>query len=192
MRIFCYGDSDTYGYDPRSRLGGRYPASVRWTDRLSAATGWTVVNAGLNGREIPHTAGQLRDAEALFASSLPFDLTTVFLGGNDLLQGRSAQEAAERMDRFLDRLAAYPAVLLVPPPAVRGAWVSEHLRAESAKLPALYEALAAQRGVPFVNPGAWDIEMTFDGIHYSEAGHGVFALRMQEALTAIARERGLL
>ena len=29
-RLLCYGDSNTYGYDPRSYLGGRYPDSIRW------------------------------------------------------------------------------------------------------------------------------------------------------------------
>ena len=33
-RLLCYGDSNTYGYDPRSYLGGRYPQSVRWTALL--------------------------------------------------------------------------------------------------------------------------------------------------------------
>ena len=40
MRILCYGDSDTYGHDPRSPLGKPYPPDVRWTDRLARATGW--------------------------------------------------------------------------------------------------------------------------------------------------------
>ena len=38
-RIFCFGDSNTYGYDPREPLGGRYPADARWPELLSAATG---------------------------------------------------------------------------------------------------------------------------------------------------------
>ena len=38
-KILCFGDSNTYGYDPRSCLGGRYPDSVRWTALLEAA-GW--------------------------------------------------------------------------------------------------------------------------------------------------------
>ena len=29
MKILCIGDSNTYGYDPRSYLGDRYPAEVR-------------------------------------------------------------------------------------------------------------------------------------------------------------------
>ena len=29
QKILCYGDSNTYGYDPRAYLGGRYPKAVR-------------------------------------------------------------------------------------------------------------------------------------------------------------------
>ncbi len=32
MNIICFGDSNTYGYDPRSYLGGRYDADNRWPD----------------------------------------------------------------------------------------------------------------------------------------------------------------
>ena len=34
MKVVCFGDSNTYGYDPRSWLGGRYPAESRWVDLL--------------------------------------------------------------------------------------------------------------------------------------------------------------
>lgn len=51
MRIFCYGDSNTYGYDPRSCLTARYPAEERWTGQLPGD--WEILNHGMNGREIP-------------------------------------------------------------------------------------------------------------------------------------------
>ena len=35
-----YGDSNTYGYDPRSMMGDRYPQDVRWTGILQKETGW--------------------------------------------------------------------------------------------------------------------------------------------------------
>ena len=38
-RILCLGDSNTYGYDPRSYVGGRYPETVRWTGRLRLQNG---------------------------------------------------------------------------------------------------------------------------------------------------------
>ena len=53
MKLICLGDSNTYGYDPRSWLGGRYPADSRWVDILAAKTDWEVLNLGQNGREIP-------------------------------------------------------------------------------------------------------------------------------------------
>lgn len=53
MKVTCFGDSNTYGYDPRSFLGGRYDPDHRWVDILAAETGWTVYNMGQNGREIP-------------------------------------------------------------------------------------------------------------------------------------------
>ena len=35
--ILCYGDSNTYGYNPSN--GFRYPENVRWTGRLQSALG---------------------------------------------------------------------------------------------------------------------------------------------------------
>ncbi|MFR1478709.1 MAG: GDSL-type esterase/lipase family protein, partial [Hydrogeniiclostridium mannosilyticum] len=92
MRVICFGDSNTYGYDPRSYLGGRYDADSRWVDILAEETGWSVCNMGQNGREIPTVA-----------PSFPTDtdLQIVMLGTNDLLQGRSPEQAAERLERFL-------------------------------------------------------------------------------------------
>lgn len=186
MRILCYGDSDTYGHNPCSPLGEPYPPEVRWTDRLAAATGWEVLNAGLNGREIPHRPGELADAEQLFAAAKPFDLATVFLGSNDMFQGLSAQEVTDRMDAFLVHLSGYPILLLSPVPMVSGTWVTEQrLVTESAKLAGLYQELAKRRGLWFADPGTWGIEMAFDGAHYSEEGHRVFAQRIQEVLSGI-------
>lgn len=186
MRILCYGDSDTYGHNPCSPLGEPYPPEVRWTDRLAAATGWEVLNAGLNGREIPHRPGELADAEQLFAAAKPFDLATVFLGSNDMFQGLSAQEVTDRMDAFLDHLSGYPILLLSPVPMISGTWVTEQrLVTESARLTGLYQELAKRRGLWFADPGTWGIEMAFDGAHYSEEGHRVFAQRIQEVLSGI-------
>lgn len=45
MRILCYGDSNTYGYDPRGFFGDRYPKESRWVDILAQRTGWQIQNA---------------------------------------------------------------------------------------------------------------------------------------------------
>ena len=54
--VICYGDSNTYGFDPRMGCPERLPRRVRWTGRLDALPGLRIINEGMNGREIPHTA----------------------------------------------------------------------------------------------------------------------------------------
>lgn len=181
MRLLCYGDSNTYGYDPRSFLGDRYPKDIRWTDRLARETGWEVVNAGQNGRTIPGPSA----AKRLPTVYGPADILTVMLGTNDLLQGCSPQEAAQRMEVFLTPLlGVYPSILLIsPPPMQPGTWVTEdRFLADSIALAKFYGNLAQRVGVRFADAGAWGVELLFDGVHFSEEGHRAFASGVLAAL----------
>lgn len=189
MRLLCFGDSNTYGYDPRSFLGDRYSADVRWTEVLSRSTGWTVLNAGLNGREIPHRPHELEDAARLLAACGPLDALAVMLGSNDLLQAsaRTAADAANRMETFLryllERQTPETVLLIAPPPMRPGTWVTEpRISKESAKLSSAYKALAQRLDIPFLDAGQLDIALLFDGVHFSEAGHRAFAKGVQAAL----------
>ena len=100
-RLLCYGDSNTYGYDPRSYLGERYPKSVRWTALLNAG-GWKVINKGENGRTIPKLNQEIEAAASTIHRSNA-ETTVVMLGSNDLLQypGLTAEVCGKRMERFL-------------------------------------------------------------------------------------------
>lgn len=171
MRLLCIGDSNTYGYDPSSYFGGRYPACVRWTDNLD---GWEVVNCGMNGLSIPADGKVWRN---LIESKNP-NLITIMLGSNDLLEGRSAAAAAERMETFLKTiLDNWKSVLLIaPPPMKPGAWVqSESQIRESGRLCQLYRDQADKLGIDFADAGDWNVELSFDGVHFTEAGHEAFA-----------------
>ena len=185
MRILCFGDSNTYGYDPRSYFGSRYPAEHRWVDLLAQRSGWEVLNAGENGREIPRTAGELRRFAQLLSGCQPVDLLLVMLGGNDLLQGADAAGVAVRMEAFLTQipLPREQIVLIGPPPVKPGAWVTEErLLADSVGLAAAYQALSQKLGTRFVDAGGWEIALTFDGVHFSEEGHRTFAENLYLAL----------
>lgn len=187
MKLLCFGDSNTYGYDPRSYLGGRYSAEYRWVDLLAQETGWEVLNAGQNGREIPHRSHALLQAEQLIAAYGPVDMLLVMLGDNDLLQGASLSEVLSRMETFLKRMLSSCSNLLLvaPPPMKRGAWVTEDcLLNESAQLAAHYQLLARKFGIAFVDAGQWGVELTFDGVHFTEAGHLAFAKGLCAALKA--------
>ena len=181
MRILCFGDSNTYGYDPRGFFGDRYGAGDRWVDLLTKQTGHDCINAGANGREIPRNPYTFR----LLIEHAPVDVFLVMLGTNDLLQGASAKEAADRMEAFLNSLLPHcqQILLIAPPPMKRGAWVpTDELVAESIHLAEEYKLLAEKLNIPFVDTRHWNIELTFDGVHFTEEGHHTFAEKLGKEL----------
>ena len=175
MTVLCYGDSNTYGFDPRSWLGERYPADVRWTGLLARKTGWTILEEGQNGRA---------------------DVTAVMLGTNDLLANArfTAEDVTVRMQSCLEALTAVrPAssvLLIAPPPMVPGTWVGEgRLLRESARLADCCRRLAAEQGTAFADAGQWGVSLLFDGVHFSPEGHRAFADGIRRALELLAADR---
>ena len=109
--ILCYGDSNTWGYNPR---GGRYDYTIRWPTVMasllnnkssSAISGgsaegsgisgsgdcsYWVVEEGLNGRTtcledpIEGDRNGLRQLIPILRSHRPLDLVIIMLGTNDL------------------------------------------------------------------------------------------------------------
>lgn len=176
MNVIYFGDSNTYGYDPRGYFGGRCDADSRWVDILAAETGWAVYNMGQNGREIPPAA-------PAFPSDT--DLLIVMLGTNDLLQGRSPEQAAERLERFLNGVSLDQSkiLLIAPPPMTLGAWVpNQQLIENSRTFARLYHALAERLGVRFADAGTWGVSLAYDGVHFTEQGHRAFAAGLLEEL----------
>ena len=176
MNVICFGDSNTYGYDPRGYFGGRYDADSRWVDILAAETGWTVYNMGLNGREIPSAAPTF---------PVDTDLLIIMLGTNDLLQGRSPEQATEKLERFLSGISLDRSriLLIAPPPVTLGEWVpSQQLIDDSRTFSRLCQALAEQVGIRFTDAGKWDISLAYDGVHFTEQGHKAFATGLLEEL----------
>ena len=166
MKVICFGDSNTYGYDPRGYFGGRYDVDSRWVDILAAETGWNICNMGQNGREIPPAAP---------AFPADIDLLIIMLGTNDLLQGRSPEQAAERLERFLSSipLDRSKILLIAPPPVTLGAWVpSAKLIDDSRTFARLCRVLAERMGIRFADAGNWDISLAYDGVHFTEQGKG--------------------
>ena len=181
VRILCFGDSNTYGYDPRGFFSDRYGAEDRWVDLLTMHTGHDCINAGANGREIPRNPYTFR----LLTEHAPVDVFLVMLGTNDLLQGASAKEAADRMEAFLNQLLPHckQILLVAPPPMKRGAWVpTDALVTESIHLAEEYKLLAEKLKITFVDTRHWNIELTFDGVHFAEEGHHTFAENLGKEL----------
>ena len=145
-------------------------------DILAAETGWAVQNMGVNGREIPRTAPGIPPDT---------DLLIVMLGSNDLLQGRSPEEAAGKLERFLSALSLPQdhVLLIAPPPMRRGEWVpGQQLIDGSHTFAQCCRSLAKRLSIRFADAGDWDIPMAYDGVHFTKQGHRAFAAGLLEVL----------
>ena len=177
MDIACFGDSNTYGFDPRSYFGSRYPEERRWVNLLAAKTGWIVRNWGENGREIPCTSIEIPSY---------IDSLLVMLGTNDLLQGVGASIAAKRMEHFLRQLPLKreSIILIGPPPIKLGAWVPDQILVDSSRqLLSEYQNLAEHMGIHYVPTHDWNIPLCFDGVHFTEEGHRIFSEKLYFVLS---------
>ena len=199
-KILCFGDSNTYGYDPADWTEGRYPAEVRWTDNLARHTAgrWIVIEEGLNGRKIPvvsysYSRNMLLQ---LLERTGKGGLFCVMLGTNDILStGRpDARIPVRTMDELLRFLTEHKPcreiLILAPPyigskPAIDNDPMLYQCNEESRKMNRGFALLAEKYGVRFEDTGTWEIDLCYDQVHFSEAGHRRFAERMEEVLAGI-------
>ena len=60
--------------------------------------------------------------------------------------------------------------------------VTEALVEASMELNREYRALSRRLGVRFADAGMWNIPLAFDGVHFTQEGHSVFAERLAEII----------
>lgn len=180
-RALFYGDSNTYGYDPRGFLGGRYPSELIWVSRVREALkdSWTVMTDGMNGREIPSSPLTMQALDRTLKRCAPLDLFAVMLGSNDLLfSDPDPQKAADKMERMLEHVTVVlerenqkvqAEILLIAPPLDYSD--GERLKKASVRLGVLYRELAERKHYHFLDVGSQNFSLAFDGLHFSEEGH---------------------
>jgi lysophospholipase L1-like esterase len=182
-KLYCLGDSNTWGYDSRSFFGSRYSESVRWTGILKQS-GYEVINLGENGACIPGPRDYAAIARLLDGAAKE-DILFIMLGSNDLLSGKSAESAAASLSALLDGLTLFPGkiILAAPPLMKEGEWVySASIIQESKRLSDLCQDMAEKRHLVFADTHSWNIDLLYDGVHFSPKGHETFAEEMQKLL----------
>ncbi len=199
-RILFYGDSNTYGFDPADYGEGRYREDLRWTSILQKSLGeeFKIIPEGLNGRRLP----DLRLPQDLLLSLFKYlgddGIFAVMLGTNDLLCSARPDglKAAERLPAFLDFLLQNlpkERILIIAPPCVGKKESSDpDSRAfyeESIQMNRKMKACAEDKGVRFADAASWDIDLAYDQVHFSEAGHRKFAGNMRELLVSVYSKR---
>ena len=212
--VLCFGDSNTWGYDPEATALApaprRHGPSVRWTGVLASLLGpdWRVVEEGQNGRTThledplaPHRNGSLH-LPACLESHKPLDAVVLLLGTNNLKAcfRQDAEAIAAALGRMADVILTSnsgpddraPRLLLVCPAAV-GPFPADSPMAErfagaeatARELPQACAAMAAARGIAFLDLQPVVSPSPVDGIHFDAAGHQLIGGAVAEALRSL-------
>ena len=210
--ILCYGDSNTWGYDPRT--GNRYDHLTRWPMVLKKILNknapqenpeWWVDEEGLNGRTscredpVEGDRNGLRQLIPVLESHKPVDIVAVMLGTNDLkprfnptaydiAQGvRQIVKAIQKSEAGPD--GAAPKVLVICPPATVRSSAFESIFGDSTelsgRLPACYREIAGECGAAFLEAGKHIKSSDADGIHLDPEEHRKLAEAVADALKAL-------
>ena len=180
--IYCLGDSNTYGFDPRSPFGDRY--DFPWPEALGKKLNCRIFNDGINGRSTADVLFQydlLRDS--IFRQQP--DLLIILLGSNDILMDGITDAAAlgNRMDCLLQKIRKdferLP-VLLLSPPSIR---IPGPFMDTVSGLSDFYQVLSQKYGTDFLSLTKLSLPLSHDGVHLTEAGHEQLA----EILASLAK-----
>jgi len=189
-KLILFGDSNTYGYDPRGFLGGRYPEDVRWTTHVKEALkdSYEIVEEGMNGRMLPELGYGL--FTTVIQGLSREDVFVMMLGTNDILLTNhpNVDATLQRLDSILsyvskDCLATF---ILIAPPYISALDQEMQLYHDcSVEMNEGYMKLAKTHNIKAIDAGSWNIEMGYDGVHFSIEGHKKFSEFLLKSLAEI-------
>jgi lysophospholipase L1-like esterase len=205
--ILCFGDSNTWGWDPVKL--GRYARDVRWPGVLRAALGddFLVIEEGLNGRTTvwdDPIEGYNNGKEYLIPcleTHKPLDLVIVMLGTNDLKMrfSVSAFDIAESAGVLIDIIQrsqtgpgdSAPKALLIAPPPILEVGDFAHMfaggAAKSLQFAPQYRRVAEFFGCALLDAGRVIPSSQVDGIHLDADAHRKLGAAVAEKVKALLR-----
>ncbi len=197
--VLCYGDSNTYGYNPENGL--RFPEDVRWTGILQRRLGkeYRVIEEGCNGRttvfEDPLEGWKngLSYLKPCLNSHKPVDFVILMLGSNDLKETfyASADQIAFGAAQLVETIQTFtaakqgfvPKILLVSPLYIgEGIHTSpfygrflENAITRSKEFATKYGEVAQKYHCEFADASKWAQPSATDSLHMNADGHRAFA-----------------
>ena len=189
-KLILFGDSNTYGYDPRGFLGGRYPEEVRWTTHVKEALkdSYEIVEEGMNGRMLPELGYGL--FTTVIQGLSREDVFVMMLGTNDILLTKhpNVDATLQRLDSILSYVSknCLATFILIAPPYISALDQEMQLYHDcSVEMNEGYMKLAKAHNIKAIDAGSWNIEMGYDGVHFSIEGHKKFSEFLLKSLAEI-------
>ncbi|WP_458457660.1 GDSL-type esterase/lipase family protein [Pseudobutyrivibrio sp.] len=189
-KLILFGDSNTYGYDPRGFLGGRYPEEVRWTTHVKEALkdSYEIVEEGMNGRMLPELGYGL--FTTVIQGLSKEDVFVMMLGTNDILLTNhpNVDATLQRLDSILSYVSknCMATFILIAPPYISALDQEMQLYHDcTVEMNEGYMKLAKAHNIKAIDAGSWNIEMGYDGVHFSIEGHKKFSEFLLKSLAEI-------
>lgn len=189
--ILCFGDSNTWGYNPVTKM--RYDRQTRWTRVLARSLGteYEIIEEGLNARTTVHEDPLEPGRNGLtylgpsLISHKPIDLVIIMLGTNDLKKrfALSPYDIGKGIRRLLLEIkqsgcspdgTSPEVLLLVPPPLAK---LSEYAQTfeegleKSKVLASEYAKYAREFDCEMIDTGQYIVTSDVDGVHWEADQH---------------------
>lgn len=208
--VLCYGDSNTYGYNPSDGL--RYPEGIRWTGRLQALLGgcYRVVEEGCNGRTtifddpLEGWKNGLDYLRPCLNSHKPVDMVILMLGSNDLkttfhadaeqIAGGAASLVSVIQNFLREKQGCEPQIILISPPEIGegilhspffGAFAEDAV-SRSREFPYWYRKAAEEYGCIFFDAAEHVKPSKEDALHLSAASHAKLAEELYKVIKGLS------
>ncbi|MCQ2541741.1 MAG: GDSL-type esterase/lipase family protein [Lachnospiraceae bacterium] len=211
-RIVCFGDSNTWGYNPES--GSRYSDDIRWTKLLEKKLGgdYRIIEEGQNGRTIANpdpwewgTKCGMDQILPILESHMPMEALVIMLGSNDLKSkfGLPAPDIAGSLQNMLKSVRGHLRyylnnpdlkILIIAPPALGENFASspfaeffdaDSVVQKSKDISKWFELVAGQFGCEFLDATSQVTAGDVDSLHLSPEGHAKLAELVYQKLKSM-------
>lgn len=195
--ILCYGDSNTFGYNPLD--GSRFDEKTRWTGILqeNLKDDYKIIEEGANNRTgfVNNPAGFLYSAHRHFPKTITklkdVDILILSVGTNDLqFQYDIGFNAIEKglEDLILVARDNSNRVILIPPVILNEDIFNGYFKilfdetsiGKSKKVGRIYSKLANIYGLDVFDINKFTTPSKLDGLHYDENSHKIIADKLTD------------
>lgn len=199
-KIICYGDSNTFGYNPKD--GSRFDENIRWTSLLQKNLGseYVVINEGMCDRTgfVNNPKGELFSAPKHFPKFIKksghIDLLILWIGTNDLqFQYNISLSTIEQGLENLIKLAKTKAkkILIISPVILnenilKGAFNYQFDKTsivKSREVGIVYKKIAEIYNCKLFDINTIVKPSDIDGLHYNSNSHRIIANNLSEFIT---------
>lgn len=191
-KIICYGDSNTFGYNPKD--GSRFDENIRWTSVLQKNLGaeYVVINEGMCDRTgfVNNPKGELFSVPKHFPEFIKksgnIDLLILWIGTNDLqfqydISFSTIENGLENLIKLAETKAKK--IIIIPPVMLNEKVLEGYFKFQfdktsiikSQKVEKIYIKLANDYHCEIFNINKFTNPSDLDGLHYDENSHKIIA-----------------